>query len=196
MRYLHTAATPLGWSIFFNLPSPGPSGRPTASHGTCKFFRTSGESRGGFDYRFRRVRQPQTAEAHNMLELFETPTFRFTSPDQVIRFVRILAVADQRNLQWVHSLRGPFKRSEILRTRPEHITRCSVDRKIGQPPHKADRHSHSYFRPAEGSTIHSRFEALLGCQSCLNGCMCTVRLWCLGQRRAPSPRTYFTASRQ
>ncbi len=44
------------------------------------------------------------AEAHNMLKRFNTPTFQFTSPDQVIQFVQILASVDRRNLQWVHSL--------------------------------------------------------------------------------------------
>ncbi len=43
-------------------------------------------------------------EAHNMLKLFNTPTFQFTSPDRVIQFVQILASVDRRNPQWVRFL--------------------------------------------------------------------------------------------
>ncbi|PBK89602.1 hypothetical protein ARMGADRAFT_1033143 [Armillaria gallica] len=39
-------------------------------------------------------------EAHNMLKLFNTPTFQFASPDRVIQFVQILASVDRRNPQW------------------------------------------------------------------------------------------------
>ncbi|KAK0211877.1 hypothetical protein IW262DRAFT_1280087 [Armillaria fumosa] len=142
-RFLHTrAASPTlsGWSTPFGSPSPGPSSRPTASHGNCKFFWTSGECQRGFDCTFRHVREPHTqdtaealleseydmtldfltteglasinnislddlhklgpAEAHNMLKLFNTPTFQFRSPDQVIQFVQILASVDRRNPQW------------------------------------------------------------------------------------------------
>ncbi|KAK0475711.1 hypothetical protein IW261DRAFT_1422004 [Armillaria novae-zelandiae] len=40
------------------------------------------------------------AEAHNMLKLYDTPTFQFRSPDQVIQFVQILANVDRQNPQW------------------------------------------------------------------------------------------------
>ncbi|KAK0440271.1 hypothetical protein EV421DRAFT_1712588 [Armillaria borealis] len=40
------------------------------------------------------------AEAHNMLKPFNTPTFQFSAPAQVIQFVQILASVDRRNLQW------------------------------------------------------------------------------------------------
>ncbi|KAK0443327.1 uncharacterized protein EV420DRAFT_1484981 [Desarmillaria tabescens] len=39
-------------------------------------------------------------EAHNMLRAFNSPTFQFTAPDQVIKFVQILASVDRRNSQW------------------------------------------------------------------------------------------------
>ncbi|KAK0199718.1 hypothetical protein DFS33DRAFT_1398406 [Desarmillaria ectypa] len=39
-------------------------------------------------------------EAHNMLKAFNSPTFQFTAPDQVIQFVQILASVDRRNSQW------------------------------------------------------------------------------------------------
>ncbi|KAK0443139.1 uncharacterized protein EV420DRAFT_1649417 [Desarmillaria tabescens] len=39
-------------------------------------------------------------EAHNMLKAFNSPTFQFTAPDQVIKFVQILASVDRRNSQW------------------------------------------------------------------------------------------------
>ncbi|KAK0433784.1 hypothetical protein EV421DRAFT_1718181 [Armillaria borealis] len=146
-RFLHTRAaspTPSGWPTPFKSPSPGPSDRPTASHGNCKFFWTSGECLQGFYCTFRHVRQPQTqdaaeallesesdvtldfstteglasinnislddlhnlgpAEAHNMLKRFNTPMFQFTIPDQVIRFVQILASVDRRNPHWHHVL--------------------------------------------------------------------------------------------
>ncbi|KAK0470915.1 hypothetical protein IW261DRAFT_1586260 [Armillaria novae-zelandiae] len=142
-RFLHTRAaspTPLGWSGSFKSPSPGPSGRLTASHGNCKFFWTSGECQRGFDCTFRHVCQSQSqdtaeallecesdmaldfltteglasinnislddlhklspTEAHNMLKLYDTPTFQFRSPDQVVQFVQILASVDRRNPQW------------------------------------------------------------------------------------------------
>ncbi len=153
-RFLHTRAaspTPSGWSTAFNSASPGPSSRPTASHGNCKYFWNSGECLQGFDCTFRHVRQPQTqdtaeallesesdvtldfltteglasinnislddlhklgpAEAHNMLRRFNTLMFQFTSPDEVIQFVQILASVDRRNPQWVYLLHNPSSSS-------------------------------------------------------------------------------------
>ncbi|KAK0451445.1 uncharacterized protein EV420DRAFT_1621833 [Desarmillaria tabescens] len=91
---------------FRHVPQPqtqnavkAPLATSSAESGTLDFLTTKGLA--GIDnISLDKLHTMGPTEAHDMLKIFNSPTFQFTSTDRVIQFAQILASVNCRNSQW------------------------------------------------------------------------------------------------